>query len=311
MKELQYPKSDKAGRKYVVFVPRIKEGGTVTDKVLKAVKDDLKAGFRAIEKTLTGETGKKTKTSSTSKTLYIKLPLKPVAINMSHAYEKKGVMTGKNLSGMLKSVGSQMMKNIGKNVANKVIESEAGEILGLDKLKNTFLSQVGAAEYTPERNLYQNSTTAPLSFSWLLSPSNKEEILQIYKIVKAFQFFSMTQEPGSANDNGSSKWFVRSPAIWRIRFTTEGETETLAKDLIIANNEFKHMVLTEVNCSLGDGDFLNLIKLPNGKTFPIEIKLELTFDFFMDMGTTKDFLGISDYFSEVYDNNNNSNIIGD
>jgi len=279
--------SDVLKNKYIYFIPRNIDVSKTEDEGIDKI-------FETTQSEIKKATTNQNKTSGDG-SLYIALPLKAFSVDLKHTWNKKDVFVGNKAVSMLKGIAT----NLAKNAMNAVVESEIGQLTGLDKLKNTFLAQAGVAEYKPQRNLYEKSETEGMTFSWTLSPRNKDEALLIYKITKAFQFFSMPQEPGSLNNAGSSPFFVKSPALWRIRFSNDSTnpkentgSDNLPKHLLHADNEFSHMVITDVSLSFGgDGDILTFIQKANQNSFPVETVLSVTFDYYMDVGSAKDFLG--------------------
>ena len=309
---VRYPETLNTRTSYSVFVPRIIDPNKKATEVISKIKNKMSATKKEIKK---GQSNVLTKNGDQ---LYLLLPFKPFNLDINHSYEKKAVIAGNKAV----SLGINAMKQAGKGAIGKITQSTGGQLFGLDKVKNTLLAQAGVTDYTPERNLYQNSSASPISFNWTLSPKNATEATSIYKIIKGFQFYSMTQEPSSLKENGSSKFFIRNPAIWRIRFTSDkkdlfekqkgkdgkdvdvkvgeqildlSDDIKLPNHLFIKDNEFSDMVCTNVSTSFGESEFMTLIRSKNNFDFPVEIKLAVTFDFYYDMGSTVDFLGIKNF----------------
>lgn len=286
---------------YLFFIPQIADNKN-NDKnkdIISAVLDKLKIDTKGILDRLV------TKPSNESETLYIGLPLKPISLNLDHKYELADVFVGGAAGQALSSV-QNMLKKMGTTVIENAIKSDFGELIGLDKIKNTFLAQTGLATYQPKRNLYQGTDTSGLTFSYILSPRNKEEADTIYCIVKAFQFYSMTQSRQALNDANMTDYFIKAPAIWKIKFygsdsTNQSSVSNLPDNLFLAGNEFKAMVLKSVKVDYGGDNELVFIQKAKENCFPAQIKLDMEFDFYMDVGSSQDFLGIDDFKQDVYD----------
>ena len=235
------------------------------------------------------------KTDKNSNPLYIALPIKGFDINLDHSYDKRDIFTGNVATAMIRNAAKTVMGN----AVEAIVESEIGKLTGLDKVKNTILAEAGVSEYKPTRNLYEKTTSEGPSFKWTLSPKNKNEAIIIYKIIKLFQYLSMPKPASAVGGaggtvlnamSGENKFFIKNPAIWRIRFS---DPDFLPPHLFRANNEFELMTLRKVGVKFGSGDLFTFIQKANEKNFPVEIDLDLSFDYYSDLGTASDFLGVS------------------
>lgn len=239
----------------------------------------------------------------TNQGLVIGLPIRPIAVDLIHDYQMSEVFEG----GLKASIAQNTVKTMGKNLVNGVVESEGGKLLGLDKLKATLLATSGVQEYKPSRNMYNSTTAGDLTFAWTLSPGSKEEATKIVQITKLFQMFSMIAGPGKVIETGNetiskvvngggegeenrNPWFIKNPAMWSIRVGGNGN---LPSHMLKANNEFFPMVCTKVSVKYGSGDALVFIQTAGNKNFPVECSLELTFQYYMNVGYRGDFLGVS------------------
>ena len=236
--------------------------------------------------------------------LKIGLPIKPINVDLSHEYSMSDVYEISGGVSALQAMGKNILANMGKKLVEGAVESEGGKLIGLDKLKNSLLASTGISDFKPQRNMYNSSKSSPLDFTWILSPADKDEALILLQIVKIFQLYSMIEGSasndqsavvadfgGGGDENGDTRnpMFVKNPAMWKIEI---GDTGNLPNNMFRAENKFFPMVCTKANAKFGSGDALTFIQRAGTKNFPVELSLELSFDYFMNVGYRKDFLGI-------------------